>query len=544
MTYPRYLRGGIPVLLVGLLVGALSGCDRDTSEARNAAAPAASPAATTATTASTAATAIAWFDGPVEEAFAQAQAQGKPVLLYWGAVWCPPCNEIKSTVFTRADFIAQTQTLIPVYLDGDTAGAQKWGAHFGAMGYPTLIVFAPDGTELTRFSSGLEPARYADILAGAQRGGRPVGDLLAQVRRDPAALTAEDWTVLAQYSWVAGQGPLIDEPSMLAVLQELAASCPQGLAATCLRLDLLALIAAMEAQDLPADRHARGLATLEAVLNNPTALRLNLVDLAYAGPDLVAALTALDSEKRSKLETRLLQAMDTLFADVALGVKQRFLTVRPAIFLWQQAQLEAEEAPAELRQKVRERVAWLDEAARTPAERQSVLFIAGGLLQRVGLVDEARALYEAEIRRAVAPHYYMSYLAALERDQGYVEAALSWARQAWEGATGPATRAQWGVQYVQTLLQLQPESAYVIDAVVRQILRELVAEPQAYFQRTRVRLERLGTQLQSWARTQDQPALWSGWQAAIQPLCASAPAEPVANPLCAGAAGASGPASA
>src|SRR5215211_6711451 len=38
---------------------------------------------------------IAWFHGDVDAAFAAAKAANKPVFLYWGAEWCPPCAQIK-----------------------------------------------------------------------------------------------------------------------------------------------------------------------------------------------------------------------------------------------------------------------------------------------------------------------------------------------------------------------------------------------------------------------------------------------------------------
>src|SRR5689334_10814791 len=85
------------------------------------------PAAALETTAGeNAQSGIAWrtasTDAEVDAAFAEARAAGKPLFLYWGAVWCPPCNQVKATVFNRADFIARTRAFVPVYVDGDRPG--------------------------------------------------------------------------------------------------------------------------------------------------------------------------------------------------------------------------------------------------------------------------------------------------------------------------------------------------------------------------------------------------------------------------------------
>src|SRR6478736_2557768 len=110
------------------------------------------------------ASAIAWREGDVGDALAEAKELGKPVILYWGAVWCPPCNQMKATLFKDPGFIAETQDFVPVYLDGDTAGAQRWGERFGISGYPTVIVLRPDGTEVTRISSATTSGKFAELL--------------------------------------------------------------------------------------------------------------------------------------------------------------------------------------------------------------------------------------------------------------------------------------------------------------------------------------------------------------------------------------------
>jgi len=70
---------------------------------------------------------IAWFEGTVGEAFALAREQGRPVFLYWGAEWCPPCHYLKNKIFKRPEFVARSRQFICVYLDGDTERAQILG---------------------------------------------------------------------------------------------------------------------------------------------------------------------------------------------------------------------------------------------------------------------------------------------------------------------------------------------------------------------------------------------------------------------------------
>ena len=122
---------------------------------------------------------IAWYKGSADAAFAQARKRNRPVFLYWGAKWCPPCNQVKATLFNRTDFIELSRLFVPVYLDGDSPGAQRLGERFKVRGYPTMILFNSAGTEITRLPGEVDAVQYMQVLRTGLNAARPVKVLLA-----------------------------------------------------------------------------------------------------------------------------------------------------------------------------------------------------------------------------------------------------------------------------------------------------------------------------------------------------------------------------
>jgi protein disulfide-isomerase len=85
---------------------------------------------------------IAWREGDVDDALAEAKELGKPVILYWGAVWCPPCNQMKATLFKDPASSPRPRSSCRLSRRRHRRGRRN-GRAFGISGYPTVIILTP-----------------------------------------------------------------------------------------------------------------------------------------------------------------------------------------------------------------------------------------------------------------------------------------------------------------------------------------------------------------------------------------------------------------
>ncbi len=462
---------------------------------------------------------IQWFAGTVEEAFAHAATVNRPVFLYWGADWCPPCNQLKATVFEQREFIEQSRLFIPVYLDGDTPRAQQIGERLGVMGYPTVIVFNPAGEELTRIPGGINLDHYLRVLALSLEQLRPVAVLVAAAVNGES-LSEDDCQLLAWYSWAQDNGQALAGREPLAVFTRLLEICGATSTVVTSRLGMVALNAwltadrSAETARSKTDEHQRLVAT---VLEDRALSIANIEPLVYQAGDIVAALTSPGAE-RELLRQRWLSRLRSLSVDPDVALADRLAT------LYGELQLARLANPfdgygTELIDRVQEQVHWADKQATTAFERHVVISVAWDVLYEAGLERQAGDLLLTEMEKSQAPYYFMLELATIAEKAGREDEALAWLERAWHAATGSATRFQWGVNYLQGLLKMAPEDTARIEATGVAVLSELAEQDAPLFQRNRQRLEKLGTALVEWNDFFEQPGVLATFRALLTPLC-------------------------
>ncbi len=473
---------------------------------------------------------VAWqeagSDADIDKAFAAAQAQNKPVLLYWGAVWCPPCNQLKATLFNRQDFAERSKSFVAVHLDGDTPGAQKLGAKFKVVGYPTLILFSPDRKELTRLPGEADAAQVMQVLQLGLASGRPVAAVLADARAGKP-LPGSDWRLLAFYEWDEDEQVLVPVDQRAALLRQLAASCPASETDACARLMLKSLTDDANKKAPPVAPDAATRDRVLKLLADPAQSRAHMDVLANAAPDIVDALAPKKGAERTQLVAALDAALVRIEADTTLSRADRMTALYARVDLARIDQKKDALHPTlspVLVKEVRDAAAAADKDITNSFERQSVIPETSQVLGNAGLWAESDALLKSSLAKSHSPYYLMSELGSNARKEGRNADALQWYQQAFDKSEGPATRLQWGSSYLNALVDLAPQDSKRIEDTAQAVFAEAAAQPNAFDQRSGRSMQRLGAKLVKWNAGGGHQAAIDRLNAQLQGVCAKLPA--------------------
>ena len=496
---------------------ALSGCGREAPPA-----PVAAPADDHGAASNHLPAGIDWYAGDVDAAFAAAKSAGKPLFLYWGAEWCPPCAQVKSTIFNRREFQDRSRLFVPVYLDGDTPSAQKQGERFGVVGYPTMILFRADGTEITRLPGGVDIERYAKILDVALADARPVGEVL-KAAGSGDEVSNGDWQLLAYYDWGTDFGRALPAADRVQTLRTLAGRCPEDLPAECARLDFAFLAAAAGTEPSPLNGLDRAIARRDviAALASPAVVEANVDNLLYGAKDVIGLLSDPGTAERRDMTRAWSAALDRVAAG-GQSPADRLKTLRARVIL---VQLDApgQPLPPALQKEIRESVAQVDASVTDPYARQAAINAAVNLYFTAGMEADADRLLTVELGKTRQPYYFMLDLADIAQKAGRKQEAVQWLAKAYAGAEGPATRFQWGYNYLVGLLEMTPDDTATIERTGLAVLGELDGSPDAFYQRTRIRLDELNGKLLDWGKDGERAAVVAKLRERTVQICAGLP---------------------
>jgi protein disulfide-isomerase len=474
---------------------------------------------------------IAWFDGSVDEAFALAKKSGKPVFLYWGAEWCPPCHAIRATIFSKPEFIERSKLFVPVYLDGDEQNAQAQGEKFGVIGYPTMIVFSSEGEELTRIPGGIDIQAYANVLDTTLTASSSARSLLDTLMSGAESLTEKDCTLLAYHSW--GQDPELNADFDLSDgFRRIYEACPEELEAErsilyMAWLDEMQSDAAESEETLELSEQQRNeaLGMLNSILASPALVRANIFGVVIGGAKYTRLLTDPGSDERAALTQAFYETTNAVAADDSVYKRERIYTLVGKI-RFERIDDEEAELSEELRQEIRDMVAWADESTPSVYERQPVINALGNVLDEAGMDDIAKPLLLAELEKSKQPYYFMVSLADIEQRQGNEAVALDWLKKAHDSTKGPATRFQWGYYYLNGLLEMTPADTQAIHETTVALVTELLQESGGFHQRPKGQLKRLETKLEEWGA--DRGEALSDIRQSVRSVCETLPARDAA----------------
>lgn len=471
---------------------------------------------------------VAWQRGDIEAAFARARSENKPLFLYWGAAWCPYCNQVKATLFNRADFAERARHFIAVELDGDAADGQKLATRFKVAGYPTMILFRPDGTELTRLPGEIEPERVLQVLALGMAARRPVREVLdAALHGRP--VSTDEWRLLAYYAFDTDEDTLVPKAALPGTLARLAAAVPPAQPEVATRLTLKALHAHAAVAGGQQGGNPAAAAVLQQVLADPAETRLHADQLVIDPPRLLALL-APDAAAQAPLAAAWEAALARLAEDRSLSTTDRLQATAARVAL---VRRDGGAVPEALAKALQQQVVEADKATQNPHERQSVITTAAAMLADADRLDAADYLLQAELKRSATPWTYMRMLGTHARQRGNLVEALKWYEQAWKSAEGSATRLQWGAGYVNGLIDMTPGDLPRIEAAARGLFEAAAGTPDAFHGRNRSVLQRTAGKLGEWAAADtSRRATVARVRAAAAQACTPLPTDDAQRPVC------------
>ena len=132
-------------------------------------------------------------DGASLDSVCQAKAENKPVFLYWGRCGAHPAIRSRQRCFRGLISLSAAAASFRCIWMAIPLAPNLLGAQFKVRGYPTTILFSPNGTELTCSPGEVDAALFMQVLQLAQTPPSRSADIGRGDSLTAANLNAEGW---------------------------------------------------------------------------------------------------------------------------------------------------------------------------------------------------------------------------------------------------------------------------------------------------------------------------------------------------------------
>lgn len=445
-----------------------------------------------------------WFKGSVEDAFVLAKKENKILFLYWGAVWCPPCNELKEQVFSKPKFAEIMKTVVPVYLDGDTEAAQIWSEKLKAGGYPTIIALNSDRQEIMRIVESVSIEEFVAAFESAVVLSKPFKQIVEKAKNGKA--NKDEWRMISFFSW--GDPSLgLKEEDTLFDLKLLLEKIPSHLKEERAMLSARFIEVAMSLKDTKERKISNEINKIkkdrEKYLNliflSPQTKIATRAVIINEAKDIVEFFTEpTKPELRKDLIKKWLDAVQVIREDKITSTDTKLWSWYPML-QFHQLENPNSKIPKEMADKIRDAVSKADKEAKSSFDRHAVISDAAELLMGINDFDLAQKMLLKELETTDTPWYYQSVMANLEEKKGNIKGSLDWSEKARLSAKGRATRIQWIVADLVNNVKLKHnDQEQHIENLIKEYYEVALSMNDGFSGRNASRAKAVATNLKPW----------------------------------------------